>query len=170
MSERLRSLLVAHGALIFLAGMLAGFPFAFHILGRVELWPIPGSLDFQMPGDYRGWRMAHLEGILNGLLLLGVGAAGGLLRSSERAATWAAGSLVVCGWGNVIAAFIGPLSGVRGLSFTGLTWNSLVFLLFMIAIVAVFIGMVLVFRGAWAGYREAQAQAQAQTQTQTPDS
>ncbi len=154
MSERLRSLLVAHGGLLFLAGLVAGFPFAFHILGRVELWPIPGSLDIQIPGDYRGWRMAHLEGILNGLLLLGVGAAGGQLRLSERAARWAAWGFIVCGWANVAASFIGPLSGVRGLSFTGFGWNSLVFLLFMLAIVAVFIAMPLVVRGALARYRE----------------
>ena len=134
--------------------MLAGFPFAFHVLGRVELWPIPGSLDVQVPGDYRGWRMAHLEGILNGLLLIGVGAAGSQLRLSERAARWAAWSLVVCGWGNVVASCIAPFAGVRGLSFTGLDWNSLVFLLFMIAIVAIFVAMSLVVRGAWAARRE----------------
>ena len=154
MSERLRSLLVAHGALVFLAGLIAGFPFAFHILGRVELWPIPGSLDIQIPGDYRGWRMAHLEGILNGLLLLGVAATGSLLRLSERAAGWAAWGLIVCGWGNVIASFIGPLAGVRGLSFTGLGWNTVVFLLFMVAIVAVLVAMSIVARGAWARCRE----------------
>jgi hypothetical protein len=154
MPQRLRALLLAHGALVFLAGMVAGFPFAFHILGRVELWPIPGSLDVQMPGDYRGWRMAHLEGILNGLLLIGVSAAGSQLRLSESAARWVAWGLLVCAWGNVVASFIGPLSGSRGLSFTGLGWNSLVFLLFMVAIVAVLVAMWLVFRGAWARYRE----------------
>ena len=90
MSERIQALMVAHGALVFLAGMVAGFPFAFHILGQIELWPIPGSLDVQIPGDYRGWRMAHLEGILNGLLLIGVAAVGTRLRSSERAARWIA--------------------------------------------------------------------------------
>jgi hypothetical protein len=154
MGERLRALLVAHGALVFLAGLVAGFPFAFHILGRVELWPIPGSLDIQIPGDYRGWRMAHLEGILNGLLMIGVGAVGGGLRLSDRAARLTVWGLILCGWGNVTASFIGPLAGVRGLSFTGLGWNTLVFLLFMVAIVAVFISMWLVFRGAWARYRE----------------
>lgn len=154
MPQGLRALLLAHGALVFLAGMVAGFPFAFHILGRVELWPIPGFLDVQMPGDYRGWRMAHLEGILNGLLLIGVSAAGSQLRLSERAARWVTWSLLVCAWGNVVASFIGPLSGSRGLSFTGFGWNSLVFLLFMVAIVAVFVAMAGVFRGAWARYRE----------------
>jgi hypothetical protein len=51
MTDRLQSLLIAHGALIFLIGLIAGFPFAFQILGRIELWPIPGSLDIQIPGD-----------------------------------------------------------------------------------------------------------------------
>jgi hypothetical protein len=154
MSERLQSLMIAHGALLFLAGMVAGFPFVFHILGHVELWPIPGSLDIQIPGDYRGWRMAHLEGILNGLLLIGVAAVGMRLRLGEAAARWVVWGLIVCGWGNVTASFIGPLTGTRGLSFTGFGWNTLVFLLFMLAIVAVFIAMTLVFRGAWARYRE----------------
>jgi len=129
--------------------MVAGFPFAFHILGRVELWPIPGSLDIQIPGDYRGWRMAHLEGVLNGLLLMGVAAIGGLLRLRDRAARVAAWSFIVCGWGNMTASFIAPLAGVRGLSFTGFGWNTLVFLLFMLAIVAIFVAMSIVLRGAW---------------------
>ena len=88
------------------------------------------------------------------MLLIGVAAVGTRLRSSERAARWIAWALIVCGWGNIIASFIGPLTGTRGLSFTGFGWNSLVFLLFMLAIVAVFIAMTLVFRGAWARYRE----------------
>jgi hypothetical protein len=50
MSERLRSLPVAHGALIFLAGMAVGFFFAFQILDRAEIWPLPGSLDIQILG------------------------------------------------------------------------------------------------------------------------
>ena len=146
--------MIAHGALLFLAGMVAGFPFVFHILGHVELWPIPGSLDIQIPGDYRGWRMAHLEGILNGLLLIGVAAVGMRLSLGEAAARWVGWGPIVCGWGNVTASFIGPLTGTRGLSFTGFGWNTLVFLLFMLAIVAVFVAMTLVFRGAWARYRE----------------
>ena len=154
MSERLQSLLVAHGALIFLVGLAAGFPFAFNILGSIELWPIPGSLDIQIPGDYRGWRMAHLEGILNGLLLIGVAAVGARLRLSDRAARWVVWGLIVCGWGNAVASVIGPIAGVRGLSFTGLGWNTIVFLLFMVAIVAVVVAMWLVFRGAWASYRD----------------
>jgi hypothetical protein len=152
-SDRLRSLLVAHGALIFLLGMAAGFPFAFQILGRIELWPIPGSIELRMPGDYRGWRMAHLEGVLNGLLLISVAAVGHGLRLSSRAARWVAWGLIATGWGNIAASWIGPLAGVRGLSFTGGDWNTLVFLLFMLAVVLVCVAMVLVCRGAFAAAR-----------------
>ena len=155
MTERQQFLLVAHGGIVFLLGMAAGFPFAFEILGRVELWPIPGSLELQMPGDYRGWRMAHLEGVLNGLLLVAVGSFGSKLRLSPRAAAWVAGGLLVTAWGNIVASWIAPLTGTRGLSFSGLSWNSAVFLLFMAAIAGVIIAMLLVIRGALAGAREA---------------
>jgi hypothetical protein len=146
MNERLRSRLVAHGALLFLAGMAAGFPFAFEILGRIELWPL--NIPFDMPGDVRGWRMAHLEGILNGILLIAVAAVGGLLRLEARAAAIVGWGLIITGWGNVVASWIGPLSETRGLNATGLDWNTLVFALFMAAIVAVLAAMWLVFRGA----------------------
>ena len=149
--------LVAHGALVFLLGLAAGFPFAFEILGRVELWPIPGSAAFDPPGDVRGWRMAHLEGILNGMLLIAVGSYGDRLRLSARATAWLCGGLLVCAWGNVIASWMGPLTQSRGLVFAGFAWETVVFLIFMAAIVGVCIAMVAVFRGARAAQRSAPA-------------
>jgi hypothetical protein len=133
MSDKLRSLLVAHGALVFLAGMAAGFPFAIAILDT---------------GDVRAWRMAHLEGILNGLTLIGVAAVGSQLSLSSRAQQMVAWSLVVTAWGNMIASFMGPIFGARGLTFGGTVANSLMYLLFMVAVVAVVLAMWLVFRGA----------------------
>ena len=149
MRSRLQSLLVAHGALVFLVGLVAGFPFAFLILGRVELWPIPGHVDVTMPGDVRGWRMAHLEGILNGVTLMAV--AGVLPRlslwvRSLRIITW---TLIVTAWGNQIASVIGPIFGGRGLAFGGGAANSLMFLLFTTAVVTVIVAMALVARGAF---------------------
>lgn len=154
MNERQRSLLVANGALVFLLGMAAGFPFAFVILERVELWPFPGSLPWTGPGDLRGWRMAHLEGILNGLTLIGVAAASPLLTLSygrQRALFW---SLIVTAWGNMLASLIGPLFGGRGLFFGGGVANSLMYLLFVAAIGGIVVAMWLVFRGAIARARE----------------
>ena len=156
MTERLRALLVANGALVFLLGMAAGFPFAFVILGKVVLWPFPGAIAWNGPGDVRAWRMAHLEGILNGLTLLAVAAVApqlGLGARAQRVLGWA---LLVTAWGNMIASLVGPLSGGRGLEFGGGLANSLMYLLFVAAVVAVVIAMALVCLG---GFRRARAGA-----------
>jgi hypothetical protein len=149
MNERDQRTLVRHGAIVFLLGMAAGFPFAFEILGRFELWPLP-SIDFDMPGDYRGWRMAHLEGALNGMLLISVAAVGPHLKLGPLAAAWVTKGLLVCAWGNITASWIGPLSQTRGLSFDGFSWNSLVYGLFVAAIV----GVVGAMWNVWSGARE----------------
>ena len=157
MDDRSCTRLAAHGALLFLAGMAAGFPLAFEILGAFDLWPI--RIEFQMPGDVRGWRMAHLEGALNGMLLLAVAAIGPRLRLEARATRLAVGGLLVTGWGNVVASWLGPLSETRGLAATGLDWNTLVFAIFMAAVVGVVIALVVVYRGARAALRQDQNSA-----------
>jgi hypothetical protein len=148
-SERLRSLMVAHGALVFLVGMAAGFPFAFVILGKVALWPVPGAIPWNGPGDVRAWRMAHLEGILNGLLLFAVAAVAPQISLGRRAQKVVAWSLIATAWGNMIASLVGPLSGGRGLEFGGTFANSLMYVLFVIAVVTVVIAMALVAVGAF---------------------
>lgn len=150
MTERDQRLLVANGAIVFLLGMAAGFPFAFEILGRVDIWPFPGA-PIDMPGDYRGWRMAHLEGVLNGLLLIGVAAVAPLLKLGPTASKWVVYGLLACAWGNISASWIGPLTETRGLAASGFDWNTLVYWLFIAAIVGVLGAMWNVFRGARAG-------------------
>jgi len=151
MNDRLHALMVAHGALVFIVGLLAGFPFAFLLLGKITLWPIPGSIDVMMPGDVRGWRMAHLEGILNGLTLFGVAAVATRLRLTPRAQRTIAWSLIVTAWGNMVASIVGPISSRRGLAFGDGPANNLMYLLFVAAIVAVLIAMVQLFLAALRG-------------------
>ena len=148
MNDGLQRLMIRHGALVFIVGLLAGFPFAFVILGKIVLWPVPGAIEWQPPGDVRGWRMAHLEGILNGLTLWAVAGIAPKLRLSDGAARIVAWSLVVTAWGNIVASVIGPIFGGRGLEFGGGVANSLMYLLFVAAIVAVVVAVALVFRGA----------------------
>jgi hypothetical protein len=147
MRSRLQSLLVAHGALVFLVGMLAGFPFALVVLHGMEVSP-PGEAGASLPGDVRGWRMAHLEGILNGILLIAVAAVLPRLSLSTRAQSVLAWSLVVTAWGNMIASVIGPLLGGRGLALGGGIANDVMFVLFTVAVVTVIVAMALVARGA----------------------
>jgi hypothetical protein len=148
MTEDLRARLIAHGALVFLVGLLAGFPFAFYELGKLALWPVPGQVAVSLPGDVRAWRMAHLEGILNGLMLFAVAALWSHIRlrqGEQRLLFW---SLLVTAWGNIIASAIGPVFGGRGLEFGGGVANSLMYLLFVAAVVGVIAAMVLIFVGA----------------------
>jgi hypothetical protein len=151
MPQRLRRLLIAHGALVYLAGLLAGFPFAFVELGKIALWPLPGEMSVAIPGDVRGWRMAHLEGILNGLTLIGVAAIGAELRLGARAYGIIAWALIVTAWGNTIASVLGPLTGGRGLEFGEGAGNRAMYILFVVAVGTVMAAMWLVYRGARAG-------------------
>jgi hypothetical protein len=141
MDERRRATLAGHGALVFLAGLLAGVPYGLLLLG------------WALPGDDRGWRMAHLEGVLNGLLLLAVAAAGGQLRLGERAQRAVVWGLLATGWGNVVASVVAPLFEVRGLQAGGSLANTLVWALFMLAVASVLVAMGLVARGAFAARR-----------------
>jgi hypothetical protein len=128
--------LVAHGVIVIVLGLLAGFPFAFVITGGLQ-------------GDLRAWRMAHMEGVLNGLMMIALGAAGGLVALGPAEGRWLWAGLLVAGYGNIIASVIGATYGVRGLAFEPPVSNIVVFLLFTAAIVGVFVSLWLACAGAF---------------------
>lgn len=148
MAERWPRWLIANGALVFLVGLLAGFAFAFFEIGKIALWPLPGEIVVSLPGDVRGWRMAHLEGILNGLMLFAVAALLPAVRLRAREQAFVGWSLLVTAWGNTVASLLGPLSGGRGLEFGGGGGNRIMYLLFVAAVIAVILAMALICRGA----------------------
>jgi predicted Abi (CAAX) family protease len=129
-----------HGAVVIMLGLLTGFPYAFVLTG-------------QLVGEERAWRMAHMEGLLNGMLVLLAAALSGALVLSARQQSWLAWSLVVAAYGNVIAATLGATFGVRGLDLAGPAANAVMNLLFWVAIVAVFVGIGLLIVGARAAAR-----------------
>lgn len=135
MHEERRRQLAFHGAVAILLGLVAGFPFAFVILG-------------QMSGDLRAWRMAHLEGVLNGLLLWAAAGVGGVLRLGDGAQKVVVWTLVVTAYGNTLAAILAATTGQRGLEPGGTFANTTVYLLFMVALVAVFVAIGVIARGA----------------------
>ena len=60
-------LLIASGALLIFFAGVAGFGFLFFLLGEIRLWPFP-TIEYQLPGSVKAWRMTHLEGVLGGLI------------------------------------------------------------------------------------------------------
>ena len=140
LAPRLQSSLVGHGLAVVVLGLLVGFPYASVISGG-------------MAGSERAWRMAHLEGVLNGLLLVAIGAAGDSIALAPGRAKWLHRALVITAYGNVAGAVLGAATGERGLSPAGPLANFLVFALFSAAIVAVFVALGLAAAGAFRAAR-----------------
>lgn len=140
--KHLRRLLIGHGALLVFAGGVVGFGFLFFLIGKIALWPIPGEIEYQMPGTYDGWRMAHLEGILNGVFLWLAAAVLPYLPFGETGVKRTTYSLIIVGWTFIIASTIDPLFlNSRGLEFGGPASNLVAFFLFYIGVVAVMVLM-----------------------------
>lgn len=148
MDGNLQRTMIGHGALVFLVGLLAGFPFVLYLTGDFP-WGDLLSFEIDVAGDSRGWRMAHAEGILNGMVVMLAAAifpALDMPRKTQKIIGWA---LIVTAWGNVIAAVLAPLFEVRGLYLGGGAANIVVHLLFMVAIVTVIVAMVMIAKAAF---------------------
>ena len=128
--------MIFHGAVVILLGLLAGFPYALVVTGTLA-------------SSERAWRMAHLEGVLNGLLVIVVAAVWDRLALAGRKRDVLAWSLVLMAYGNVVASAIGATFAVRGLEPGGPPSNTLVYVLFMAAVLGVVVGLGLVAEGAW---------------------
>ncbi|CAA0119138.1 Styrene-oxide isomerase [Halioglobus japonicus] len=138
--KRSQRLLLGHGALVLLFGFAMGFGFLFFLIGEISLWPIPGKIDYQMPGTYDAWRMAHMEGITNGLMLWILAAVLPVMSEFVRKIYWLAVTMVVVAWTIVVASAIDPFfPDARGLLFSSQSnlANGVAFFLFYIGIVAV---------------------------------
>ncbi|MGI9431329.1 MAG: hypothetical protein ACR2PQ_03900 [Myxococcota bacterium] len=119
MNERMRVLLVANGAGLWITAVLVGWMYMFMLLGEIVLFPLIPAIDVQIPGEARAWNMAHLEGITNGLLLMGLAALTPLLSLTERQFRVLFWSAVITGWGFTLPAWANALAGTRGLAFDG---------------------------------------------------
>jgi hypothetical protein len=161
MSERERQILIVNGAALLLGSIAVGWVFFFFLLKAAVLWPIPGSIPLDIPGDERGWRMAHMEGLTQGLLLIAIGAVGGRLRLSPRQSRVLLWSSLVTGWLFFLPSAFGPMAGVRGLAFGGgpfggdVGLNNLMYVFGWPPMIAVHLMLPLLFWGAWKALREA---------------
>jgi hypothetical protein len=125
-----------HGSVVILLGLLVGFPYASAIN---EGWGAEAE---------RAWRTAHLEGLLNGMLVVLLGAVAPQLRFAGREESWFRWGALATGYGNVIAAALAASAGVRGLSAGGPLANWVVYGLFTAAVVGVLAAIITTFRAA----------------------
>ena len=114
-AERGRLILIVNGAIIAVIGLLSGFGLVFAILDAVHVWPltIPSG---KIPGSEHGWRVAHVAGVMNGMLMMIIGFAMVHALPQLRAQAWIVWGMVYTGWGNTVFFHCANLSSNRGLS------------------------------------------------------
>jgi styrene-oxide isomerase len=113
--DRLQRVMLAHGLLVILAAMLAGFMLMFSLLGGFELWP-GNFLAFQVYGTPEGWVRAHSGGTMNGLLVIVVALALPKLNLGLRMQKLTAWGLIYVAWSFTLFYWLGNAAGNRGLS------------------------------------------------------
>jgi hypothetical protein len=124
-----------HGAAVIWVGLMAGFPFGFVVMGRME-------------GEARAWHMAHMEGILNGLFIFAAAALLPRLAVEERRLPLYGWSFILTGWTNIVASIIAALARVRGLELGLPISNLVVFSIFVVGVLASLVGLFLMMRGS----------------------
>ena len=101
MTRRYQSLMIGHGAIILFFGLITGYLFAFNLIEKISLWPIPGELDVRIPGDPARWRGAHTGNIMNALMIMAVAAGLPYLRLSAHMEKFVAYGMILTVWGNL---------------------------------------------------------------------
>lgn len=134
----LQRMLIIHGGLVLLLGCVAGFGFLFYLIGAIELWPIPGKIDYQLPGTDKAWRMSHLEGVLNGFLLWILAAVLPALALPQKSARRVVMLLIITAWLFPIASlFDAFFENSRGLRFAEPVTNLIPFFMFYVGVLSV---------------------------------
>lgn len=118
-TPRMQALLFLNGTGLFIAGLVFGWVWFFHLLGEIALWPLPIQIEVDIPGDARGFRMGHMEAITQGLLLMALAFGGQFMRLSAtgfRVLFWSA---LTTAWLFTLPAMANTFFGTRGLAFGG---------------------------------------------------
>jgi hypothetical protein len=154
MPTRMRALLFLNGALLIVLAVVIGWIWMFALLNKIALWPLPIDIPVAIPDDGRGWRMAHVEAITEGLLLMAVGIGGQFMRLGVKQYSWLFWSSIVTGWLFSVPPIFNALLGTRGLAFGGGPFkggaaNDVIYLFGWPPVVAVHIMLALVVWGVW---------------------
>lgn len=137
MSRQAAAMITFNGLLVLLLGLLAGAPYG---AALVNGWGDEAA---------RAWKLAHGEGLLNGLMLLAIAACAPYLALSPRAERVVQWGAVLAAWGNIVGSILGALSGQRGLAPQGPAANWLVFIAFMFGMWGVLIAVPTAAAAAW---------------------
>ena len=134
--------------MLFGLGLIFGLVYTFVLIGRIEVWPLPWSLALDGQVDSSAWRRAHVGTLINALMVFVFALAADKLRMPSRARTVYSACVQSTAWLNSLAFALAALVGARGLSGGAGLGNTLVYLLFLIAVVTAFLQVYLLARQA----------------------
>jgi len=107
---RIQRMMLAHGFLILLIGLLSGVGLLVSLIGGLEVWP--GKIvALSVPATNEAWVRLHLGAILNAFLIILAALCFPVLGFAPRGAKRVGGMLVGTGWANTIfylAALLAP--------------------------------------------------------------
>jgi hypothetical protein len=141
MTSRGATLLTFHGLAVLFLGLVAGAPYGAAIVGGWGDEPV------------RAWKLAHMEGVQNGILLVALAGVSRFVVLGARAESVVVWGAALAAWGNVVGATLGALTGYRGLAPEGPLANWLVFVAFMFGMWGVLIAVPVAAWGALARLR-----------------
>ena len=129
-----------NGAIVFFAGMLAGFPYGLVLVAKN---------DSQAESN---WRIAHSQNLQNGMLLLLVGACLPYLTLSQLSTELLLWSLVAAAYLDMTAWFIRATTGHSGLVPEPPLLNLVVVSLFGLTVIGQIVGIGIFIFGAWSAW------------------
>ncbi|ROS05580.1 hypothetical protein EDC56_1119 [Sinobacterium caligoides] len=135
MNDHLRKRLILHSGMVIMLGMLSGIPLAMSLLGS-------------MATQVSDWKISHMEGLTNGLLMLAIASCASLLSLSSRQASLLFYSIVFTGYSNALYGWARGLSGNAGMDLAPPFSNQLVALLGGLPIFTAFLAIGLLMYGA----------------------
>ncbi|GBG31760.1 Hypothetical Protein FCC1311_079852 [Hondaea fermentalgiana] len=150
---------VYHGAANFAIGLLAGIPYTLVVFRDHATEWAPSvqesieksglmALARKSTGTERAWKMAHLEGLLNGMSMLLVASIMPVLRSlSAKELRELTVTMMLTGYGNSVAAALCAQMSVRGLASGGSVANRVANAGFTVAVVTIVRALFLIMKG-----------------------
>ncbi len=145
MARRSILLIALHGVVLVVLGMLVGLPLSDAITAHSD------------PDLERAWRVAHTSLVTGGTLYIAIAAIAHYLILSNGMTAFVTWSFVISAYALAFAFVLGPMVGARGLEPTGPPSNVLIFAIFVVALLALFLSVVIVLWGLFVAVRRTSA-------------
>jgi len=113
--SKVQGSMIGHGALIMFISLVAGIMLTFDMLEGFKIWPFL-DIAVDIPGSVRGWKAAHVGGLLNAVMILVVALCVSKVTLSVKSLNFIHWSFILTGWGNTVFYWAGNIAMNRGLA------------------------------------------------------